>query len=242
MIRARLTLSGLYNLDNSIFDTLVLPRCNIHEEDLSEMFAKGEYPTAGGDMALKEEFIDYVLLQCGDFEVIHPNPSIFKKFVNAWSSSHYWSWQKLYNASMFVYDPIVNYDRNETSTITETRDLSSVTDNDGTTTGNGSTKNSGKITTTEYRSGFNSNSPVISDKEETAPEDETTTTNSATTKNKVTTGDTGTVITENTVKVKGNIGVTTSQKMIQEERELSMFHLVDHIVDDFKSNFCILVY
>lgn len=40
----------------------------------------------------------------------------------------------------------------------------------------------------------------------------------------------------------GNIGVTTTQQMIQEERDISLFDLVDHITQDFKEQFCIMVY
>lgn len=41
---------------------------------------------------------------------------------------------------------------------------------------------------------------------------------------------------------KGNIGTTTTQKMIQEEREIALFDISEFIADDFKGEFCILVY
>lgn len=40
----------------------------------------------------------------------------------------------------------------------------------------------------------------------------------------------------------GNIGVTTTQSMIAEEREIVQFNLIDYIVRDFKNHFCILIY
>ena len=40
----------------------------------------------------------------------------------------------------------------------------------------------------------------------------------------------------------GNIGVTTTQSMIVEEREVAKFNLTDYIIDSFKKRFCILVY
>lgn len=40
----------------------------------------------------------------------------------------------------------------------------------------------------------------------------------------------------------GNIGVTTTQKMIEEERRVSGFNIYDYIADSFKKRFCILVY
>lgn len=41
---------------------------------------------------------------------------------------------------------------------------------------------------------------------------------------------------------RGNIGVTTTQQMIREEREIAYFNLIDAITDDFKKRFCVLVY
>ena len=40
----------------------------------------------------------------------------------------------------------------------------------------------------------------------------------------------------------GNIGVTTTQQMIKEEREIADFNVIARIVDDFKMRFCLLVY
>ena len=40
----------------------------------------------------------------------------------------------------------------------------------------------------------------------------------------------------------GNIGVTTTQSMIQEEREVVQFNVINYIIDSFKQRFCLLVY
>lgn len=40
----------------------------------------------------------------------------------------------------------------------------------------------------------------------------------------------------------GNIGVTSTQELIQREREIAEFNLTDYIVQDFKRRFCVLVY
>ena len=40
----------------------------------------------------------------------------------------------------------------------------------------------------------------------------------------------------------GNIGVTTTQKLIREQRDIDRFNLYDIIIEDFKMRFCILVY
>ena len=45
-----------------------------------------------------------------------------------------------------------------------------------------------------------------------------------------------------TLHAYGNIGVTTSQQMLQQEREVDLFNLYDIIIESFKMRFCILVY
>lgn len=40
----------------------------------------------------------------------------------------------------------------------------------------------------------------------------------------------------------GNIGVTTTQKLIREQRDIDRFNMYDIIIEDFKMRFCILVY
>lgn len=40
----------------------------------------------------------------------------------------------------------------------------------------------------------------------------------------------------------GNIGVTTTQQMIKEEREIAEFNIYTYIADDYKNRFCLLVY
>ena len=45
-----------------------------------------------------------------------------------------------------------------------------------------------------------------------------------------------------TGRAHGNIGVTTSQQMIQSERDLVVFNLYDVIAESFIENFCLMVY
>ena len=47
---------------------------------------------------------------------------------------------------------------------------------------------------------------------------------------------------EHELHAHGNIGVTTTQKLIREQRDIELFNLYDIIIEDFKMRFCILVY
>ena len=47
---------------------------------------------------------------------------------------------------------------------------------------------------------------------------------------------------EHELHAHGNIGVTTTQKLIREQREVDLFNLYDIIIEDFKMRFCIMIY
>lgn len=40
----------------------------------------------------------------------------------------------------------------------------------------------------------------------------------------------------------GNIGVTTTQQMIREERDVREFNTIEYIIDDFRTEFCLMIY
>lgn len=48
--------------------------------------------------------------------------------------------------------------------------------------------------------------------------------------------------TDITIRRTGNIGVTTTQKMIEEERSIAEFSIIEYITQSFKERFCLLVY
>lgn len=53
---------------------------------------------------------------------------------------------------------------------------------------------------------------------------------------------TGEANVERTRTEQGNIGITTTQQMIKEEREIAEYSLYKQIIDEFKRRFCIMVY
>lgn len=53
---------------------------------------------------------------------------------------------------------------------------------------------------------------------------------------------TGSAETVREVRIFGNIGVTTAQQMLTEERRLMTDHVIGYIVKEFKRAFCLLVY
>lgn len=89
-MKAWLSILGLYNYDDSIFDKFVVP--------------------TGMD---KELIINNILLELAELEVIYPEPNTMKNAIGFWSQGQLDSWQRMYDAMQLEYDPIYNYDRFE---------------------------------------------------------------------------------------------------------------------------------
>lgn len=146
-------------------------------------------------------------------------------------------WQKLYETTQLQYNPISNYDMTETertqgtTTDTRTDDTTHTRTADLTTTANG-TQNAGTDTSTY---GFNTTTPAVpTGQSDTVGSSEATTKETGTD----TTTDTGTVTDkgdsdiERTLERSGNIGVTTSQQMIEAERQVADFDFIQQIFAD----------
>ena len=124
------------------------------------------------------------------------------------------SWDKIYSAINTNYKPLENYDMEQK----ETPDVTH-------------TKNVKTNMTVENDVyGFNSATPVPSSQ---------TTTDGASLNNEETNKETGT----RGLTRHGNIGVTTSQQMLQSEIDLrSKFNFTNHLFDDVDTVLCLLVY
>lgn len=200
-----------------------------------------------------EDVINSILLNTAELEVLYPNPESFMNFVGVWAKSRANAWQRVYSALIAEYSAIENYDRyEEGSDTSHGNSADNTTDTrQGFTTVKSSdsiTFNEGNRVTSEKVTGFNSNSFADKSKTETTHATDTTTgTNESLTEaaNKNTIGRTTEDDRTNsrTSHIHGNIGVTTAQKMITEEIELRTKNDIIHfIVEDFKRNFCLLVY
>lgn len=246
-MKATISVMGLYNYDNTLFANMELPN--------------------GVD---KETLVNNLVLELAELEVIYPHFDVLKMSIGMWSKKELPVWEKLYATTQFEYDPISNYDRTEEWTEKETRDLKTTNNEQrnlansheqtrnltATNTYNRSESNSGADTTTENVVGFNSDTETLKGKNtiqhglNTSQTNNETGTDNGTVKDSGTdTGnvnnsatDTGTVTDERKGRAYGNIGVTTTQQMIEQERETVKFNITDYIIESFKNRFCILIY
>lgn len=197
-MKAWLSILGLYNYDNSIFNLFVVP-----------------------DGMDKELIINNILLECAEMEIIYPEPDIMKNAIGLWSNKQLESWERMYKAMQLEYDPIYNYDRFEEWL--DSNQSTAQSNSNTTVNRNGTTKHQ----VNAFNSGItDSNIDSI---------DNTDTDNTNTNSN-------NSAIGAHSGHLYGNIGVTTSQQMLQSEIDISKFIVADYIIDQFKERFCLLVY
>lgn len=249
-MRATLSLMGMYEYDNTILDFFHYP---------------DKWETVDKDV-----FVNKLLLDTAELEILYPDADIFKTAIKYWSAAEVQNWNKLYNTTVLDYNPIWN----KNGTVTEiekhikNNNYTDVTDgtiaDHSVTKGNQNTETSGneKTNTTnntnekDYVFGFNSEDAAQSGQTVT---DDTGSTNTDRSENSKTNNSANTDATttnntnfkhdekenidrEYTRTEQGNIGITTTQQMINEEREVDKFNLMDYIIDRFKQRFCLLVY
>lgn len=238
MSSAKITLIGLENYLNperSLFDSLVLPA------DIDRDTLKGS-----------------ILMRCQEFELLWSDPDFMIDAVNIWSRKHYNTFDKWIKALNIKYDPLYNYDRTEE--FTDTHSGSYNKDTTGTGSGNNTTTNdltmtnnltdTNDVTLTHSEKAFNDANFVDTQKDVT-DQDEThtgTVTNTGTTsdsyRNSSTDNEKGIDDYTNIHKARlyGNIGVTTSQQMLQSELDIARWNIYEHIADLFCEEFCVMVY
>lgn len=242
-MRASLSILGLYQREPTLFDELELP----------------------GSMN-KDVLIDNILYEAASLEAYYPDPNFMKFMIGRWSFMNQTVWQKLYDTTVLDYNPIYNYDRTEewtenekmldgrtaASTETETRNLK--TGETSRTDSNGDVTTTGTMKTELNVSGYNE--VTFTPSEETIETPDTMTSNNVIVDGTRDSINTGTVSIDKkdtesldrkrdnlrTGRAFGNIGVTTTQQMIQQERETVTFNMYKVITDSFVDRFCLMVY
>lgn len=221
-----LTVEGLYNYDNTLFDGFNVP--------------KG---------LVKQIAIDAILMRTRELEILYPDFTYMKNRITIWSNKYQINWKKLYDTTVLEYNPIENYDRMEDWTDTDDEKTTSARDNtrntNNTVKSNSTNESRNSVNVTEQNTAFNAgladHAKQITDGDTTENGSITNTETGKDTENEsVNGGRTGKHT--RTGRAHGNIGVTTSQQMIQSERDLVVFNLYDVIAESFIENFCLMVY
>ena len=167
----------------------------------------------------RQTVINNLLRECAELEVLYPQPEALKFFVAEWSKERLPVWERLARTLKFEYDPISNYDRREEWT--DEGDEDRREQNSGSSSGESSTQTAG----------FNSSAANVPESQTESRAEISGETQSSASRT-----------TKRIGRAYGNIGVTTTQQMIEEERRISEFDIDDIIIQEFKKTFCILIY
>ena len=174
----------------------------------------------------KDTLCSHILLHGGEFEVQNANPFFIQSAIAIWSSVYQDTFTRWINALSIDYAPLENYDRMEHWT----DDLEGT----GNSQSTGTVDNTTNETTERTKSAFDSSTYQPYDRVETNGTSDTDSTDN-----------TDTSMTSNGVhdgRVHGNIGVTTSQQMLNQELDLGYWNLYERITDLFLREFTIPVY
>lgn len=228
---ATMTLIGLYNYDNTLFNQLTLP-----------------------DGITKTMVISAVLARSGEFEVLYSDLDFNKNMIEFIGQKWYTTFKKWYDALQIEYDPLYNYDRFEewqdsgtdTGTVNRTGSDTGTVGNSGTNTSSEESSGSGQTDT--FVNAYDNNTLVEdgqSKSTQSANSSGKDTTNSTETRDLANTNDeTRNLATsgKHSGHMYGNIGVTTSQQMLQSELDIAEWNLYEHIADVFVRELCIPIY
>lgn len=221
-----LTVEGLYNYDDTLFNGFNVP-----------------------EGLVKQIAIDTILMRTRELEILYPDLNYMKTRITIWSNKYQINWKKLYDTTVLEYNPIENYDRMEDWTDTDDETSTSARDNTRNTTNTVKSTSTNEIMNsvnvtdqnTAFNAGLADHAKQITDGDTTENGSITNTETGKDTENEnVNGGRTGRHT--RTGRAHGNIGVTTSQQMIQSERDLVVFNLYDVIAESFIENFCLMVY
>lgn len=226
-MRATLSILGLYQREPTLFDELELP----------------------GSMN-KDVLIDNILYEAATLEAYYPDPNFMKFMIGRWSFMNQSVWQKLYDTTVLEYNPIFNYDRteewSENEQMLDKRTLTGTERETSTDNSSGEIRSSGTVQSELNVSGYNESSYVP--REQTIETPDTLTSNTSETDRIVSIDKNDTENMDRkrdnirTGRAFGNIGVTTTQQMILQERETVLFNMYKVITDSFIERFCLMIY
>lgn len=220
--------------------SIVANSITLDETDFTSAFY---YP----DESTRQRFLDYFMLEYGQFTPIYTEPEYLLAHIQAVSASLKYTIDKLYATLSLEYNPIENYDRHENWTDTRTPDLTTeYNGGDTLTMAGGETEAREQHSIERQVSADNTGAYFPSEKTIEDPDTTTQTYNNRSDTrvyNNRTDVQTGTDENKHEGRIHGNIGVTTSQQMIQSERDdVAYYNFIDDVARLYGEKLCILIY
>lgn len=170
----------------------------------------------------KQTLVNTILTNGGEFETLYADATFMKDMIGLWSDKWQKTMDKWAKALAIDYNPLENYDRMEEWADNK---LEHAIASD-------SSNQSGSGNVTNQKSAYDSTEYQNHDKADSTSSG----TNNATA-NTVAQGS-----STHGGRTHGNIGVTTSQQMLQAELDVARFNLYNEIADVFLTELCIYTY
>lgn len=170
----------------------------------------------------KDILVDNILLRGSEFEVMYSDITFMQNAIGSWSKKWNRTFKKWIEALNIEYNPLENYDRME-----EWKDIEE-------------SSSTGHSTDSSDNSGSSTSNVSSYDSDSLRP-------NTSTQSNTHTNGSTNLSNNGNREAIKtgrlhGNIGVTTSQQMLESELSIAQWNIYEHITDLFLQEFVIPLY
>lgn len=115
----------------------------------NDLFSEMSWPTpfTGEEPEMDQDtFLDELLSQTGELELIYTDPSIMQHLIGSWSRTRLAVWNHLWDTTQYTYNPIENYDRIEDGTDMDTHSGTDTSNNTTTRTGTDTDTHSGTDT------------------------------------------------------------------------------------------------
>lgn len=197
----------------------------------------------------------YIMLRCGLLTPVYNEPDLFRESCRVWFSARSWEFEHLVNMLKAKYSPIENVDRYDEWKRETTGDYKNTESGKDTTTKEMSNQRSGTDTETTDRETENTISAFNSSSYQ--PDNKTTNTGDIEMKHGLrediddeTSTNYGHVLDNDHHDIEtydqhlhGNIGVTSNQKMMNEELDLlERFNVYDWIASQFETDMMVCIY
>lgn len=182
----------------------------------------------------RDDVVNEILFQCAELSLLYGDWGFMKKAIKHWSIKELPVWQELYDTTQYVYNPIWNKDGTIKERYTDTKQSS----NESSGTSSAKSADAGQGSTVGKVSAFNASDFQNKDLSETATASQGE--RSTESENK---GSAAEVVSHEYERLEqGNIGLTTTQSLIREQRDVVQFNIIDYIAKSFKRRFCLMIY
>lgn len=230
MLSASLDICGLYDFDTRIFNEFHVPE-NVTFIVPKSFAVPGEATTETVTVNIdKTLVIDNILTECAGLELLYPNPTLLRRAIDRWSAKRLPVWTELLKTTAYNYVPIWNYERREDE-ITGTELQRNIGE-----TFDGHQKDDIHDVTDNYVQAYNE-TPLIHSSEiidQTEADRKTD--------NQTDTDEHAQTDFDRQFYARGNIGVTSTQELITQQREVVQLSIIDVIIKEFRERFLLEVY